>query len=133
MICILDGAKHTACDSDPHPSKQLPRLPGRPPVQNVGAILEPKGSRRSASCHRLKKTLWSDSHICVIVDLCLFMELVMSRLTIDLTDQQHQSLKALAALTGKTIKQYALEHSSEERRVGKECVSKCRSRRSTYH
>jgi hypothetical protein len=33
----------------------------------------------------------------------------MSRLTIDLTDQQHQSLKALAALQGKTIRQYALE------------------------
>ncbi|CAE6848672.1 hypothetical protein FHT07_000041 [Xanthomonas arboricola] len=29
----------------------------------------------------------------------------MSRLTIDLNDQQHQSLKALAALQGKTIKQ----------------------------
>ncbi len=34
----------------------------------------------------------------------------MGRLTIDMTDQQHQSLKALAALQGKTIKQYALEH-----------------------
>jgi len=33
----------------------------------------------------------------------------MSRLTIDITDQQHQSLKAFAALQGKTIKQYALE------------------------
>jgi hypothetical protein len=33
----------------------------------------------------------------------------VSRLTIDMTDQQHQSLKALAALEGKTIKQYALE------------------------
>lgn len=33
----------------------------------------------------------------------------MSRLTIDITDQQHQSLKAVAALQGKTIKQYALE------------------------
>lgn len=33
----------------------------------------------------------------------------MSRLTIDMTDRQHQSLKALAALQGKTIKQYALE------------------------
>ncbi len=33
----------------------------------------------------------------------------MSRLTIDITDQQHQSLKATAALEGKTIKQYALE------------------------
>lgn len=28
----------------------------------------------------------------------------MSRLTIDITDQQHQSLKALAAMQGKTIK-----------------------------
>jgi hypothetical protein len=33
----------------------------------------------------------------------------VGRLTIDITDQQHQSLKALAALQGKTIKQYALE------------------------
>ncbi len=33
----------------------------------------------------------------------------MSRLTIDITEQQHQSLKATAALQGKTIKQYALE------------------------
>jgi hypothetical protein len=33
----------------------------------------------------------------------------MSRLTIDITDQQHQSLKALAALQGKSIKQYAIE------------------------
>lgn len=33
----------------------------------------------------------------------------MSRLTIDMTDQQHQSLKALAALEGKSIRQYALE------------------------
>ncbi|EOV8088369.1 hypothetical protein ABN078_03465 [Providencia huaxiensis] len=36
----------------------------------------------------------------------------MSRLTIDITEQQHQSLKALAALQGKTIKQYTLEHFS---------------------
>ncbi|MCW5637868.1 MAG: antitoxin, partial [Rubrivivax sp.] len=33
----------------------------------------------------------------------------MSRLTIDVTDQQHQALKAMAALEGKTIKQYAIE------------------------
>lgn len=33
----------------------------------------------------------------------------MSRLTIDITDQQHQSLKALAAMQGKTIRQYAIE------------------------
>lgn len=33
----------------------------------------------------------------------------MSRLTIDVTEQQHQALKALAALEGKSIKQYSLE------------------------
>ena len=33
----------------------------------------------------------------------------MSRLTIDISDQQHQNLKALAALQGKTIRQYTLE------------------------
>ena len=33
----------------------------------------------------------------------------MSRLTIDLTEQQHQNLKAAAVLEGKTIKQYAIE------------------------
>lgn len=43
----------------------------------------------------------------------------MSRLTIDITEQQHQALKAMAALEGKSIKQFALERifaagSSEE-------------------
>jgi len=33
----------------------------------------------------------------------------MSRLSIDMTARQHQSLKALAALQGKTISQYVLE------------------------
>jgi hypothetical protein len=33
----------------------------------------------------------------------------MSRLTIDVTEQQHQSLKVMAALQGKSIREYALE------------------------
>jgi len=33
----------------------------------------------------------------------------MSRLTIDISPEQHKSLKAKAALEGKTIRQYALE------------------------
>lgn len=33
----------------------------------------------------------------------------MSRLSIELTPQQHQKLKALAALQGKSIKQFVLE------------------------
>jgi Antitoxin ParD len=33
----------------------------------------------------------------------------MGRLTIDITDHQHQSIKAMAALEGKTIKEYAVE------------------------
>jgi uncharacterized protein (DUF1778 family) len=38
-----------------------------------------------------------------------FEEKSVSRLTIDVTEQQHQALKAMAALEGKSIKQYALE------------------------
>jgi hypothetical protein len=33
----------------------------------------------------------------------------MSRLTIEMTDQQHQSIKALAAMQGKSIKEYAMQ------------------------
>jgi hypothetical protein len=35
--------------------------------------------------------------------------MTMSRLTIDLTDEQHKHLKAVAALEGKTIRQFATE------------------------
>jgi Antitoxin ParD len=48
------------------------------------------------------------THICVNVSVSKGVA-PMSRLTIDITDNQHQSLKALAALQGKTIKQYAIE------------------------
>ena len=33
----------------------------------------------------------------------------MSRLTIEITEQQHQSIKAMAALQGKSIKEYAMQ------------------------
>ncbi len=33
----------------------------------------------------------------------------MSRLTVELTDEQHQRVKAMAALQGKSIKQYVLD------------------------
>ena len=33
----------------------------------------------------------------------------MSRLTSEVTEQQHQNIKALAALQGKSIKEYALQ------------------------
>ncbi|MCA9471830.1 MAG: hypothetical protein MRJ96_05135 [Nitrospirales bacterium] len=35
----------------------------------------------------------------------------MSRLSIELTEEQHQRLKAMAALQGKSIKDYVLERS----------------------
>jgi hypothetical protein len=35
--------------------------------------------------------------------------IALSRLTIDITEQQHKALKAMAALEGKTIRQFALE------------------------
>jgi len=34
----------------------------------------------------------------------------MSRLTIEITEQQHQSIKAMAAMQGKSIKEYAMQH-----------------------
>jgi hypothetical protein len=33
----------------------------------------------------------------------------MSRLTIEITEQQHQNIKALAALQGQSIKEYAMQ------------------------
>ncbi|OAI20536.1 MULTISPECIES: antitoxin [Methylomonas] len=33
----------------------------------------------------------------------------MSRLTIEITDQQHQTIKAMAAMQGKSIKEYAMQ------------------------
>ena len=52
---------------------------------------------------------WPQTHICDNVGQPTQNEIAMSRLTIDITSQQHQNLKAMAALQGKTIKQYALE------------------------
>lgn len=56
----------------------------------------------------------------------------MSRLTIDVTEQQHQALKAMAALQGKTIKQYAVERlfpaSSDEEQAMQELKSLLLSR-----
>jgi mannitol-1-phosphate/altronate dehydrogenase len=55
--------------------------------------------------------LWAAAFLVfVVMWVCVYLwRRDMSRLTIDITDQQHQSLKALAAFQGKTIKQYALE------------------------
>lgn len=54
----------------------------------------------------------------------------MSRLTIDVTDQQHQALKAFAALEGKSIKQYALERlfPSDEQQAMQELKAMLQSR-----
>ncbi len=38
----------------------------------------------------------------------------MSRLTIEVTEQQHQSIKAMAALQGQSIKEYVLERLLDE-------------------
>lgn len=54
-------------------------------------------------------------NICVFVHLVLYSFLFndkgrnnMSRLSIDLTPEQHQKIKAVAALQGKSIKEYVL-------------------------
>jgi hypothetical protein len=58
------------------------------------------------------------------------LEPTMSRLTIDVTDQQHQALKASAALEGKSIKQYALERlfPSDEQQAMQELKALLQSR-----
>ena len=50
----------------------------------------------------------------------------MSRLTIDVTPEQHRTLKALAALEGKTMKQYALERLLPERLLFAEDIKAAR-------
>jgi hypothetical protein len=54
---------------------------------------------------------FTQTHICGKLTARSFKQetVAMSRLTIDVTEQQHQALKALAALEGKTIRQYTLE------------------------
>lgn len=39
----------------------------------------------------------------------------MSRLVIDVTSEQHKQIKALAAMSGKTIKQYILDKVTENK------------------
>jgi len=51
----------------------------------------------------------TQTHIYDNVGLYILKGCNMSRLTIDITDQQHQALKAMAALQGKSIKEYAVE------------------------
>jgi predicted DNA-binding protein len=41
--------------------------------------------------------------------LCLYQSSLMSRISIEVTPEQHQRLKACAALAGKTIKDYVME------------------------
>jgi hypothetical protein len=54
---------------------------------------------------------FTQTHICGKLGFKSFKHetAAMSRLTIDVTEQQHQALKALSALEGKSIRQYALE------------------------
>lgn len=51
----------------------------------------------------------------------------MSRLTVDLTDQQHQTLKALAALQDKTINEYVLERLFPEDANGEQAWQELKS------
>ncbi len=53
----------------------------------------------------------------------------MCRLTIDVTEQQHQALKALAALEGKTIKQYTFERLFPPSKAGDQALRWMSSRR----
>ena len=43
----------------------------------------------------------------------------MSRISIDVTDDEHKRLKAMAALRGKSIKDYVLERTLDGNRRGR--------------
>lgn len=68
-----------------------------------------------------KRSVWESAIVCLDIPTFVAMlasdcgESEVSRLTIDVTDQQHQRLKALAALQGKTMKEYAIEKLSLSR------------------
>ncbi|MBZ2190272.1 antitoxin [Alcanivorax sp. JB21] len=51
----------------------------------------------------------------------------MSRLTIDVTEQQHQTPKALAALEGKALKQYAIERLFSADSTGDQALSELKA------
>ena len=56
----------------------------------------------------------------------------MSRLTIEITEQQHQNIKALAALQGQSIKEYAIQRlfssaNSEEQTIQEAKLAKLRA------
>jgi len=51
----------------------------------------------------------------------------MSRLTIDMTEQQHQALKAMAALEGKSIKQFTLERLFAEKDAERDSLAEIRA------
>ena len=107
------GDQQAARGVDQHPLTGEPaRIGGRLPERTVAVALA-DGLHQRAVRHAPQRVeqaadlSGAQSH--VLMWFCVFLEASMSRLTIDLSDQQHQSLKALAALQGKTIKQYALE------------------------
>lgn len=58
-------------------------------------------------------TLCKNLHLYKLVALTEYhknqKDSTMSRLTIEITEQQHQSIKALAAMQGKSIKEYVMQ------------------------
>lgn len=77
--------------------------------QSYSLNISPAYDIRSPSCFQVNIKYLTQTHIYDNVFLYIVKGCNMSRLTIDITDQQHQALKAIAALQGKTIKEYAVE------------------------
>lgn len=74
------------------------------PLQSVGRVgIAPRNSFAIRQC------VFVYPHICAGVGWYFDERSDMSRLTIEVTEQQHQSLKVMAALQGKSIREYALE------------------------
>ena len=80
-------------------------LSGRLTTSRTETVVEIRPDRKTHICHLLHKCAYAGR---LEVDE-QFGECFMSRISIDVTSEEHQKLKALAALQGKSIKDYVIE------------------------
>src|SRR3546814_5121794 len=97
-----------------------------------GAVVSPAGLARCV-CFFKQKTAYEMRISDWSSDVCSSDLVLADALWYAQTKFKPQCIVDLATLTGAIIVSLGYEHRSEERRVGKECVSTCRSRWSPYH
>jgi len=107
----------TIMASNPNGSNKIPDISGSlQPVsplaqteESIYAVVKDVGTGDITECH------FNNEHLCnlsfyatIFVDETLKRKAEMSRLSIELSPEQHQQVKALAALSGSSIRNYVL-------------------------